>query len=333
MTAPQPLAPTSAPLAVRHAHASDPAVLLGPHTLALFGFGDRAPRQLPDPRYVWLPLEPLLGGPCFEAWECDGRVEPFAAAAAGLPRGARCGGLEFAQLDCTQEDAGSAAETAYARLQAHRLGGGHPHLLKVWNFLDGLLEGTGDNERYRRFCVGRAAALPLPESDLPAATAIGYRNGDRGLRMHWLAATQPGEPVENPRQVPAYRYPRSYGPQAPGFARAMLAPAGSALPLLISGTAAVVGHASAHPGRAAEQLREIRQNLDSLLQAAAERRPHLPALLGAASPLRLYLREPAQAAMLAQLLDELLPSAVPRILLQGDICRAELAVEIDGFHG
>src|SRR3546814_12468443 len=62
---------------------------------------------------------------------------------------------------------------------------------------------------------------------LPAATAIGRCDDARVVQVYWLAARTPGMPVENPRQVSAYRYPRQYGPQQPSFARAMLPPPGS----------------------------------------------------------------------------------------------------------
>src|SRR3546814_7354125 len=76
------------------------------------------------------------------------------------------------------------------------------------------------------------------------------------VQVYWLAARTPGTPVENPRQVSAYRYPRQYGPQQPSFARAMLPPPGSAMPLLLSGTASVVGHATAHVGELLAQDRK-----------------------------------------------------------------------------
>jgi chorismate lyase/3-hydroxybenzoate synthase len=41
------------------------------------------------------------------------------------------------------------------------------------------------------------------------------------LQVYGLAARHPGTPVENPRQVSAWRYPRQYGPTAPTFARGM----------------------------------------------------------------------------------------------------------------
>src|SRR3546814_12443298 len=93
---------------------------------------------------------------------------------------------------------------------------------------DAITFGDGDAERYREFCVGRARGLgDFDTHALPAATAIGRCDDARVVQVYWLAARTPGMPVENPRQVSAYRYPRQYGPQQPSFARAMLPPPGS----------------------------------------------------------------------------------------------------------
>ena len=81
---------------------------------------------------------------------------------------------------------------------------------------------------------------------LPAGTAVGTMSGP--LKIHFLAARQPGTHVENPRQVSAYEYPRVYGPCSPSFARATLRPSISGSHLLIAGTASVVGHVSEHIG-------------------------------------------------------------------------------------
>ena len=44
----------------------------------------------------------------------------------------------------------------------------------------------------------------------------------RDLMIDALSAASPGIAVENPRQIPSYRYARRYGPRPPCFARATL---------------------------------------------------------------------------------------------------------------
>jgi chorismate lyase/3-hydroxybenzoate synthase len=130
--------------------------------------------------------------------------------------------------------------------------------------------------------------------------------------------------VENPRQVSAWRYPRQYGRTPPSFARAMALPAQDAL--AISGTAAVVGHASAHQDDLEAQLNETLTNLEALLASAG-----MSTGFDTQSPLKAYLRHPTDAPHIRDFLQSRLPG-VPVLLLQGDICRQELLVEIDGWR-
>ncbi len=103
--------------------------------------------------------------------------------------------------------------------------------------------------------------------------------------------------------------------------------------LMISGTASIVGHASRHPGSLASQIDETLANLESVLASATSVQPALPARRGAQSLLKVYLRDGASAARAAAHLEERLPGGVRYIILEADICRSELLVEIDCVHG
>ncbi len=105
------------------------------------------------------------------------------------------------------------------------------------------------------------------------------------------------------------------------------------MPLLLSGTAAIVGHASQHSGEVQAQVDETLTNLDSLVAAARHQGAVLPATLGAGSLLKVYVRDPADAPLVAARLAQQLDPAVPRLLLHAQVCRRELLVEIDGVHG
>lgn len=319
---------------------ADPATLAAqlarPDTLAVFGFGVSTHEVPVDPRWLRVPLQPL-DAPRLEVWRAAGAV------AHGFDDGiahADDGGLQFGAMELVEDDGGilAASERAYARLEAFRRRSGFPHLLRVWNYLDAITEGDGDGERYRQFCIGRVRGLgAVDTATLPAATAIGTKpganDGRRVLQVYWLAARQAGTPLENPRQTSAWRYPREYGPQSPSFARAMLPPAPAPLPLLLSGTASIVGHASRHVESLAAQLDETLANLHSLLGAARAQRPALAAQFDASSRLKVYVRDAEDADAVARLLDLRLGAEVPRVLLQADVCRRELRVEIEGMHG
>ena len=297
--------------------------------LAVFGFGDDAPRS-DDPRYLRVPLQPH-GSALLEVWRTQAPVERGRDAdIAWAGNGALCfGAIEVAE---GEDGIAAAAEHAYARLTGFLAGSTTPHLLRIWNYLDAITEGDGDAERYRQFCIGRARGLGAFDAQtLPAATAIGRCDDERVVQVYWLAAATPGTPVENPRQVSAYRYPRDYGPQPPSFARAMLPPPGSAMPLLLSGTASVVGHRSLHAGQLLAQLDETFANFDSLIGAAREHAPGLPPHFGAGTRLKAYVRERGDLPLVADALAARL-GTIPHLVLHAAICRRDLAVEIDGVH-
>ncbi|MGQ0619536.1 MAG: chorismate transformation enzyme, FkbO/Hyg5 family [Panacagrimonas sp.] len=222
------------------------------------------------------------------------------------------------------EDIEVAAFEAYRRLGAFNQGSAYPHLLRVWNYFDRLNQGEGDAERYRRFCVGRHRAIAEPgfESRLPAATVIGSQTP--GLVLSFLAGRAPGVQVENPRQTSAFRYPRDYGPTSPSFSRATrVGPH-----LLVSGTAAVVGHQTRHPDDAAAQFGEIIENLRALLDNAREAADAASAWQ--AQAIRIYLRRPADLDTLRTRIQAAFPPPTPINILEGDISRSDLALEIEG---
>jgi chorismate lyase / 3-hydroxybenzoate synthase len=306
------------------------AALAAPDTLAVFGFGLPATAEV-DPRWLQVPL--AGEGPAqIEIWQGLGPVQY------GVRDGVRWshdGSVLFGaiEIDEVDSDIETAAADAYERLSSFLTSSGFPHLLRTWNYLDAVTEGEGDQERYRRFCVGRVRGLQtLDEAALPAATCIGRFDGVRRLQVYWLSAREPGTPLENPRQVSAFRYPRQYGPQSPSFSRALLPPLATGLPLLQSGTAAIVGHVSQHTGSWQEQLEETLTNLQSLVDTARRQRPDLPPQLGAASLLKVYVRDAANLSAVAERMAQL-PGSPVYVVLHAEVCRAELLVEIEGMHG
>ena len=228
-------------------------------------------------------------------------------------------------------DIESATRCAYADLIARVRGSSHPYLLRIWNYLGDINAGEGDAERYRRFCVGRSAAVDAAFNDPPpAATAIGHDDGAGILQVIALCSRAPGIALENPRQTPAWSYPRAYGPVAPGFSRGALLGVDDGSPrLLASGTASIVGHVSQHVGDVARQLRESLRNLEALLAVGNERSGRVFALEGCEA-LRVYLRHAADLVAAQAVIDA---SGLPveRVLyVRGDVCRHELDVELEG---
>lgn len=289
-----------------------------------------APDFVSHPRRLNVGLQILHGAPLREVWRSYGPVLSGQHGAIRFSEDAQhlFGIIEIDERE--HADIGAAAQACYAAIMAFQRGSAKPHLLRMWNYFDAITRGNGDEERYQRFCVGRAAGLGSRQPRaLPAATAIGRRDGSPILQVYWLAATEPGQAIENPRQIPAYHYPRQYGRVSPKFARAMLC--GNAA-LLISGTASVVGHATHHDGDVAAQLHETLLNLDSLLQQAHTRDGRCPARFSDSALLKVYLRHPHSAPAVAAELRRYLPADTGLLILAADICRDDLLIEIDGLH-
>ena len=225
--------------------------------------------------------------------------------------------------------------TAYRRLLAQVRALDYSHLLRVWNYFPHINRESDGLERYRRFCAGRHQALAeglagFPHT-LPAGTAVGTMSGP--LKIHFLASRQPGTHVENPRQVSAYEYPLVYGPRSPSFARASLRQSISGSHLLIAGTASVVGHVSMHIGDPYRQTLEIMQNLNALLTHTEQLHGITRGQWYGQALFKIYIRHPEHVAMIRDILQGQLPSHTQTLYLQGDMCRNELLLEIEGILG
>lgn len=315
--------PLPEPFRVEYHDAHAQTLLDQSGTLAVFSFGATDP-AIADPRHLHVMQTALATPAIIERWSVAGEVS------CGHEEGlywSRGGGWQFMsiQMDETRGDIEAACMQAYDLLLAHLAISPECHLLRVWNYLENINAGEGDAERYRRFCSARAQSMAAHGlTRYPAATAIGHRGLPGRLQIYALAAIADGTALENPRQVSAWEYPRQYGPTAPSFARAMLLPQGG---LAISGTAAVIGHASRHADDVTAQVDEAVANLQALLERAA-----LPAF-DARSPLKVYVRHPQDLDAVGTALARHLDPSVPRLFLQGDVCRRELLVEIDGWTG
>ena len=277
-----------------------------------------------------IPL-PLLQGAAWDCWRGAGVVR---SGVHGDVRWADDGESVFLHLTVSDaawtRNPAAASEAAYRQLEAARLACGAPHWWRLWNYLGGILQGEGDDERYRQFTLGRHRAWSAAgqlDVTLPAATAIGCAEG---LQVFALAGRIAAEPIENPRQTSAWRYPRAYGIQPPSFARASLLRAGDEGWLFVSGTASIVGFESRHVDDLPAQFAEARANLDAVVVAAAQR---AGCAVNCFKPrnFKLYwsrIEDAQQHAALAETLSALAPTQV----LHGTVCRRELAVEIEALY-
>jgi len=303
------------------------------HLLTGFRFGT----QLPDsknPLLIDIGLRPLGNSPLLEAWWCKGEVHHRCCGQASIAEGSEYGFVVVQIKEANHSEFELLTLEAYTELLNAIRSTRFAHIVKIWNYFDRINEGQGDQERYRLFSSGRAEAfdkLGIDDDALPTGTAIGTLGGGV-LSLIALVSKHPLHRFENPRQVSAYRYPRKYGPRSPKFSRAGFVSGREHALFMLSGTAAVVGHDSAHPYDAESQTHETFKNLDLLVNALTREGPQggHPGL-DENSILRVYLRNPADYSHVVQNFKKTLGRDTRNVsFLQGDICRRELMIEIDG---
>ncbi len=309
---------------------ADTDAMPGRDVLAQIRFGNALGAH-PDPRRIDVALPQLDAARFAEVWRSRLPVVQGGDPELGYAHNGdvllghlRLDGREIADLD-------HATTRAYQRIDALIQGLGYPYPLRMWNFLPRINHGEGDAERYRQFSQGRFNSLALKpgfEAALPAATAIGSRDG--GLTVYFLAAREPGEQVENPRQVSAFHYPTAYGPTSPSFSRANLKHWADGIHLFVSGTASVVGHRSLHLRDPLAQLDETHRNIVALLERAAELKPTAGPFRIAA--LKIYVRHAEDWPLLQPRVRTLFGSDAPLLAMAGDICRRDLLLEIEGLY-
>ena len=219
--------------------------------------------------------------------------------------------------------------------------------LRFWNYVPGIrARASGGLSRYELFNLGRYLAYTAWYESarfgerLAAASAVDHRGDD--LVVEVLAGSRPGTALENPRQTPAYRYSRRFGPLPPCFSRATIVPGSLDVGTpwaIVAGTSSIVGEDARHAGDCEAQLDETLLNLAHLSAAFAGDLPGAGERLGADERahalarfrhLRVYLvREVDSARVVAGLrracseIDELEAFAA-------DLCRPELLVEVEG---
>jgi enamine deaminase RidA (YjgF/YER057c/UK114 family) len=258
------------------------------------------------------------------------------------PDGARNGGVDVRTLgpathattripDAVDLDAAVLREkvaSAYrAVIESLEQIGRHP--ARFWNFIPDIGEPMRHGlDRYMVFNAGRHDAYSDQCGALGTASAVGIKGSD--LSIHCLALDEPGTPVENPRQTPAWQYSARYGPLPPCFSRATIVDLAGRRTLLIGGTASVVGEDSRHAGQFDAQLEETLLNLEALIRTADQNSPDGVAALHRLVDLRVYVTSPAEAERVRGVIASQCPRARNVAVALAQVCRPELLVEIEG---
>lgn len=298
-------------------------LLAQPGVLALVNFGDSC-AELAQPGIIPLGIPSL----CDKPWEVIHYGDSVAERGTdehcqwSLIEDVLCVATWIAPQDCSDIEA--ATEVAYGRLFRVIQAKGFPYPFRIWNFMPDINSGDGDREEYKKFCVGRQRAFDdyhVAPQEFPAASALGHHT--KGAVIYLLAARDSGVHHENPRQQPAYQYPREYGPTSPSFARATSLELRATPHVFISGTASIIGHNTQAVGDLEQQLAITLDNIQHLLE-------HLEQAGAGLSAVRVYLRHAQDIALATDFLTSRLP-ATELNFIHADICRSQLLVEIEAL--
>lgn len=300
--------------------------------MAVVSFGHRLSDPVPCPIFM-LDLPQIDGPSLVEVWTSDKPVtiRETTGCSMAMTSDILIGSICINEQSDTLLDAITYA--AYRDLLQQLRVLGYPHLWRVWNYFPRINDDQEGLERYRRFCVGRHQALTeslagFPTS-LPAATAVGTRSGP--LQVVFLAGARSSTHLGNPRQLNAYEYPQDYGPRSPSFARATFTRTEHDIQLYLAGTASIVGHLSQHTGLPMEQARETVRNLHAVFNQAT----HVTGVdftkTQCRAAYKVYVREPESLPDIRLALQDSPLSTHQTLFLEGDLCRRELLMEIEGM--
>jgi hypothetical protein len=239
----------------------------------------------------------------------------------------------------------AATSKAYELLIASCEKNPHQHLARVWNFIPSILEPLDEfRQRYMVFNAGRFSAYEKKYGGrdrfpIAVATASGVGHQGKDLFVHGLATSQPGKPVENPRQVPSYNYSKKFGFFPPCFSRGTLVNLGGdhRSTLLVGGTASIRGEKTMYEEDLGAQTKETLLNLNALV-AAGCKQPYDPDSIQRGKlnhlhrfrHLRVYFRDsPPTESSVENLLGHF-PRLESLEIAQADVCRPGLVIEIEG---
>lgn len=278
----------------------------------------------------------FLPPPAIVEWTCN-RTRATSAHGVGVtlrsgPRATLASVTIAAARSLEAGDFADRVTAAYRAIESTIANTRHAHVVRWWNGVPGIHDRVDNaRDRYMAFNAGRFAAMRRRYGDAsladeaPAASGVGIA-GD-ALVIYALSAATPGRSLQNVRQRPAVRYSSRFGPLPPCFARATLShDVADAPTLLISGTAAILGEDTVHPGDLDGQLAVTLDHLRKLIAGSgiAEAGEEAKCIRS----LRVYVPTQATVALLTKRLEAEFPAAAIEFVL-AELCRRDLLVEIE----
>ncbi|MCL2349562.1 MAG: hypothetical protein FWC50_15030 [Planctomycetaceae bacterium] len=239
---------------------------------------------------------------------------------------------------------------AFSKLQAILMqrGYGIPDLYRTWLYQGHIVDAEGATQRYKELNRARTdifgerkfLANFLPQSfegvAFPASTGIGADDYDLVISAQAVQSDRKDlifVPLENPLQVSAFRYAKTYSPKSPKFSRAMAFVAGSDAMVYISGTASITASESRYLDDAGRQTHQTLDNIAALVsqENLANHGIHgFHASLDQVAIARVYVKNASDFPVIRQVCEQRLGN-IPLFYVFADVCRPELLVEVEGI--
>lgn len=215
-------------------------------------------------------------------------------------------------------------------------------LLRTWIGIPEINNRHHEIENYQHvngarrdsFAKFKLTTPEIPFVNYPASTGIGTGNQSvliSGLACQPRAGTRIVY-LENPNQVAPCLYEPESSLIAPLFSRAAAVVHGEQALIFVSGTASIVGTASVHPGNVVSQTRQTLDNIDALISAENLRRSGIEASSAGLSSVVCciaYVKRREFGTTVRELCAAKLPDNTPIMIVEADVCRDALLVEIE----
>lgn len=249
-------------------------------------------------------------------------------------------------LGLFESDTRSAAEAAFNQMKAilEKEGMSFNHVVRQWNYIGNILEVRNNYQNYQIFNEVRTEFYQKYRTvhGYPAATGIGMKLG--GVNIDFCAVMADEalkvKPIENPNQVNAYEYDqkvlRGMPPEGmtakhpPQFERALLLTREVKSTLFISGTASILGQETIGTDDVEKQTLVTIDNINNLTdqKRIGQMYSGTHQEWGKFILIRVYVRNQKDFSAVQAICNEKFHD-VPMTLIESDICRDDLLVEIE----
>ena len=221
-------------------------------------------------------------------------------------------------------------------------------LYRTWLYQGHIVDAEGNTQRYKELNRARSDMFYGQKFitqfllhgyygiAFPSSTGIGADDYDLVISCQAIKSRRDDliiVPLENPMQVSAFDYGKTYSPKSPKFSRAMAVVVGNDAKVYISGTASITDSESRFEGDPERQTHQTLDNIAALVTSenlAKHGINGFGATLEQLAIARVYVKNRNDFPTIRQVCEQRMPGT-PIVYTFADVCRPELLVEIEGI--